>query len=334
MISLDLRRRRFSIADLQHRIFLLNYDGRLNSESPPLIPASPAKVLDIGCGTGVWTCAYAASHPGSRVIGADLEPPTRDLNIPNVRFVVADAEKDWSQIDQHLATNDDQDLGRNFDFIHARLLTYGIRDWDAFFRQCFAHLNPGGVLECTDACRPRTSKAGFDAEDSAFLQHMALVETGSESVGIDWNIHKHHGDRLRMAGFDVQSTKIFTWPVGQWSDTEKEREIGKLNIDNAISVMDGSPNRLTKFFPDMKMEEAIKLRDAAKQELRERCAELKPYTTRCASLKILPINCFRLTDLTALFILLRSLPRLKVDSIISTKQIANFLFQESSEPSH
>lgn len=253
--------------DLQHRVFLLTWDDALHRAT---LPSDPRNVLDLGCGTGVWSTSFAASHPHTSVVGADISPPTPTASLPNCRFVAAQAEHDWSGIEAHAAQSD---------FIHARLLTLGVKDWDALLTRCFRHLRPGGLLELVDVCRPRmASKAGYSADDCAVIRHADLVVEGTRRTGVDWNAHLNHGGRLEKAGFAVQDRWMGQWPLGEWPDTEKEREIGRLTLENADGLLESSPQRLARAFPDMGIEAAEGLRDAARRELREKSHELKLYT--------------------------------------------------------
>jgi ubiquinone/menaquinone biosynthesis C-methylase UbiE len=62
------------------------------------LPAPPARVLDVGTGTGAAARVVAARFPAADVTGVDLAPrmieqARRLTEAPNVRFEVGDAEK-------------------------------------------------------------------------------------------------------------------------------------------------------------------------------------------------------------------------------------------------
>jgi len=56
--------------DLEHHLITILLDGKLH-----LAPLkSPQRILDIGCGTGIWTVDIADQYPSAQVIGTDLFP--------------------------------------------------------------------------------------------------------------------------------------------------------------------------------------------------------------------------------------------------------------------
>lgn len=48
------------MSDLQHTIFLLTFDHKLYAAP---IEKQPGRVLDAGCGTGIWSIEYGMDCP-------------------------------------------------------------------------------------------------------------------------------------------------------------------------------------------------------------------------------------------------------------------------------
>lgn len=95
-------------------------------------------MLDVACGTGIWSLQYSAEHPRSQVLGTDLskiQPPTADT--PNCTFMKDDAEAEWL-------------FQRRFDFVHLRQVITCFDDPRKIVRQAFLNLNAGGWIEYQD----------------------------------------------------------------------------------------------------------------------------------------------------------------------------------------
>ena len=122
---------------LAHHLFRLMIGGHLCRA--PIAQARtgpPARILDLGTGTGSWVLDMAEDFPQAEIIGVDLSPIQPNWAPPNCRFFVDDIESDWTF-----------PPGETFDYIHGRMLGGGIGDWDRLLRQAYRHLKPGGWLE-------------------------------------------------------------------------------------------------------------------------------------------------------------------------------------------
>ena len=103
-----------------------------------LLPPLPARILDLGCGTG-WTSMFFA-HAGYEVVGVDIAPEMirvaneqRDAaELANLSFVVSDYEA--------LAFRDEFDAVVFFDSLHHA------DDEALAVRRAFAALKPGGIF--------------------------------------------------------------------------------------------------------------------------------------------------------------------------------------------
>jgi ubiquinone/menaquinone biosynthesis C-methylase UbiE len=105
--------------DLQHHAFRLTLDGKL-FRAP--IPDNVQNVLDVGCGTGIWSIEFADEHPSARVLGTDLSPIQPAQVPPNCEFLIDDCEQEWIFHNQ-------------FDYIHTRAMVAAVKDWSRFFEQ-------------------------------------------------------------------------------------------------------------------------------------------------------------------------------------------------------
>ena len=83
----------FGIPEIGLRLRALHFRHMLRR-----IPRRPSRVLDAGCGIGLYTLLLARRYPEATIVGCDLEPASiavcsqlkDNLHLGNVRFVTAD----------------------------------------------------------------------------------------------------------------------------------------------------------------------------------------------------------------------------------------------------
>jgi SAM-dependent methyltransferase len=109
----------------------------------------PARVLDVGCGTGQWAYDLCQEFPSSLVVGFDLAPSMRGWP-ENYAFV-------QGNLLQGLPFGDDR-----FDFVHQRLLAASgvpLKSWSALVADLVRVTRPDGWLELVEA-PPELESAG------------------------------------------------------------------------------------------------------------------------------------------------------------------------------
>ncbi|KAK0649532.1 S-adenosyl-L-methionine-dependent methyltransferase [Cercophora newfieldiana] len=216
--------------DLQHNLCLLTQDDRLFL-SPIGKSGKPLKrVLDAGCGTGIWAIDFADENPDVSVCGVDLSPIQPAFVPPNVEFFVDDLEADWT-------------YATPFDFIYMRLLTGSILDWPKLFGQAFNHLTPGGYIELFDTLNPLVADDDTLTEDSALLKWNRLLVEASEKLGRPLNSCKNYKKQLTAAGLINIVETQFMWPMNTWPEDHKHKNVGAWSAENfsqgvqAVSLM-------------------------------------------------------------------------------------------------
>ncbi|KAJ0367628.1 hypothetical protein COL26b_011231 [Colletotrichum chrysophilum] len=123
--------------DLQHNLFIRTFDDRLGTAPSNNTGTKVGRVLDIGTGSGIWAIDFGDEHPESEVIGVDLSVVQAGFVPSNVTFEVDDIEEPWT-------------FSNGFDYIHSRMMTGSISDWDKYLQKCHDNLNPRGYLELND----------------------------------------------------------------------------------------------------------------------------------------------------------------------------------------
>ncbi|KAI5926929.1 S-adenosyl-L-methionine-dependent methyltransferase [Camillea tinctor] len=176
----------------------------------------PGKVLDIGCGTGVWAIDFADAFPSSEVIGTDISPAQPSWVPANLRFEMDDCTQSWTF------------ARSSFDFVHVRYLFGSVVDWEALYAEAFRAVRPGGWVEAVEAA------TRVDSDDGSVVPGMALHDFGplfheagrktrrSTSVVEDGVV----GRAFRAAGFVDVVERRFKVPLTPWPADERLRQVG------------------------------------------------------------------------------------------------------------
>jgi SAM-dependent methyltransferase len=215
--------------DLQHHAFRLTLDGKLY-RAP--ISSQVLDVLDVGCGTGIWSIEFADEHPSARVIGTDLSPIQPQQVPPNCEFLIDDCEQEWI-------------FHNRFDYIHTRAMVAAVKNWSRFFEQAYANLKPGGYLECQELVFPiRCMDPGVTTENSPLLRWSSLFIEAAVKIGLDATGPRHFAPKLRDAGFVDVNLKTYKWPVGKWAKGAKFKLLGRFVYEDLLDWLPSSSLRL------------------------------------------------------------------------------------------
>ncbi|EJT96957.1 S-adenosyl-L-methionine-dependent methyltransferase [Dacryopinax primogenitus] len=122
--------------DAQHHMLKRLVPGILGPIDEVLAdePGKQKCVLDLGTGSAIWAIEVANDYPHVEVVGVDLAPMQSREFPPNCRVEV-----------------DDINLGMphfygQFDLVHARLISSGIKDYCGLIHEIARVLRPGGMV--------------------------------------------------------------------------------------------------------------------------------------------------------------------------------------------
>ncbi|KAH8821457.1 S-adenosyl-L-methionine-dependent methyltransferase [Xylogone sp. PMI_703] len=219
--------------DLAHHMYLMTLEGRLHLA--PIV--NPHNILDIGTGTGIWAIEMADAYPASHVTGTDLSPIQPVFVPPNCTFEIEDCNQPWTYPNSH------------FDFIHIRELFGCVRDWDAFFAQCYKHTKPGGYVEILEhSVWPRADDDSLKPDGFYNYWGQTVMEV-SEKFGKSFTIWEESKARLEKAGFVNVEEIRYKWPMNGWPSPELRtngddgakswRRLRELGIWNQLRLYDG-----------------------------------------------------------------------------------------------
>ncbi|KAK2055104.1 methyltransferase domain-containing protein [Colletotrichum caudatum] len=212
--------------DLQHNLMLLTIDDRLGMAPPNDKDSKVGRVLDVGTGTGIWAVDFGDEHPEAEVIGVDLSAVQPAFVPPHVYFQIANVEEDWT-------------FSRPFDYIHSRLMTGGIQNWDRYLKKCFDNLNPGGYLELIDADGVPVSDDGTLTKESSLSRGFDLLADAAAALGVPFEKFSRMEGALKGTGFEDVRVQRFKWPTNSWPRDAKHRELGIWNYENVAPNIEG-----------------------------------------------------------------------------------------------
>ncbi|KAH7012096.1 S-adenosyl-L-methionine-dependent methyltransferase [Microdochium trichocladiopsis] len=173
------------------------------------------KVLDVGCGTGIWAIDFADHHPESEVTGLDISPRLPHWVSSNLKFEVDDITQPWTY------------PANTFDYIHMRWLVGSIPDWIFLYKEIFKSLKPGGIFEHKESSCVIQSDDGIVGP--ALAQWGKVFLEAGTKFGRTFAVHEERIQVTAMeaAGFvDVQVTE-FKVPIGDWPLDERMKNVGK-----------------------------------------------------------------------------------------------------------
>ncbi|KAI1647030.1 S-adenosyl-L-methionine-dependent methyltransferase [Daldinia loculata] len=199
--------------DIFHHIATIMLDGKILAAP---LSDDVQKVLDVGCGTGIWAIDFADQYPNAEVIGVDVSPQQPQWIPPNLRFEVDDVTQPWTYEPD------------SFDYIHIRWLVGAIPDWYALFREAYQALKPGGYLESQESSCMITSDDGTVKDGSPLDQWSKVFSEAGKKTGRTFNVIEDDLQRKAMeaAGFEITYETDIKTALSGWPRDEKLRQIG------------------------------------------------------------------------------------------------------------
>jgi SAM-dependent methyltransferase len=161
----------------------------------------PARILDVGTGTGQWAYELCAEFPRSLVIGFDLQRSKAPWP-GSYRFV-------RGNLLQGLPFSTGE-----FDFVHQRFMASGVpvRAWARAMRELVRVTGPGGWVELVEG----TPELGPAGQATARLLELAWKlgrSMGLDSTGL---VARNLAQQLQRTGVGVVDVRRIDLPVGEW----------------------------------------------------------------------------------------------------------------------
>ncbi len=140
--------------------------------SAMVLGATPRRILDVGCGTGVLTRALAwATRPNGRVLGVDISPAM----VSRARARGQDPTVEFALVDDATDAGRRRPDGAGWDLVAARMVLHHAPDPAAAVAQWLDLAGTGGALAIAEGVPP----AGLGAPSAAlFREALEAKEPG------------------------------------------------------------------------------------------------------------------------------------------------------------
>ncbi|KAJ8129500.1 hypothetical protein O1611_g4132 [Lasiodiplodia mahajangana] len=242
------------------------------------LPERP-KVLDLGCGTGIWAIDIADRHTGQgQIEGWDLNLTQPEAIPPNVSFKRRDFEDPWVGVEPN-----------SLDLVHMRMLNGSVENWPRLYNQVFKHLKPGsGYLEQVEIdWRPQSDGDPRPLAESKLEEWSQKVHRGFARAGRNLEMDPNTGRILEDLGFTVEHKTILI-ALNPWPEQEHRKEMARwfnLGLNQGLEAMTFESVIHWLGYPEQEVRELIERvkEDMCKREWRTYCT-MHIYIARRPSL--------------------------------------------------
>ncbi|OJJ45620.1 hypothetical protein ASPZODRAFT_133477 [Penicilliopsis zonata CBS 506.65] len=216
--------------DIFHKLFTVARvsDGLIYAPHP-----SNGRVLDLGCGTGIWAIDVANKYPEAFVVGVDLAPIQPPNHPKNCDFYAPfDFESPWAMGEE------------SWDLIHMQMGSGSVASWPNLYRRIFAHLRPGAWFEQVEIdFEPRCDDRSLDG--LALRQwYQCLKQATEETMRPMSHSSRETLRHLEEAGFTEIDHQMVGLPLNPWHQDEHERKVARwynLAISESIETLSLAP---------------------------------------------------------------------------------------------
>ncbi|KAF7770256.1 hypothetical protein Agabi119p4_6230 [Agaricus bisporus var. burnettii] len=243
----------FTRLDSQHRLWTLLVDGLYTPEIEEQIQqhmgqAKNPAILDVGCGSAIWSVEMAERFPSAQVIGVDITTPNH-RSFPS----------DFSFRNRDLVNGLPLEFKAKFDIIHCRTVCQHIPNPQALV-DCMADcLKPDGFLILADG----DLSVGFD-EDRKLLEpfiydpSLSIQDNLKNTKGLSWHAGWLHAfsQSTRSVKYEspftmAQKSKLLKEPTikdlwipygWEGKDVKNGKELGEVTAEDFKQIYQFSVN--------------------------------------------------------------------------------------------
>lgn len=225
--------------DIFHKFFHLarENDAYAGLHQRPL-PMTNPRVLDLGCGTGIWAIDMADRFPYARVIGLDLNFTQPDQIPRGLEFRQQDIEEpNWGLEVE------------SFDMCHIQMLAGSIYNWPALYQNALRHLKPGAFIEHVEIDFTPHGVNGSLRENMALVRWARDLTAAFAHARQHLNLEPLNPEAmLKQAGFEDVQCATHPVPYHPWPEDEKKKVVGRwfnLGMIQGVQALSMAP--LTRY---------------------------------------------------------------------------------------
>ncbi|CAG8562722.1 1180_t:CDS:2 [Funneliformis mosseae] len=223
---------------LQHYIFQNIWKSNFSSPVDFLLEIG-SKVLDVGCGPGVWSLEMANKYPKSSFTGIDIVATfPQTIKPENTNFIVGNLKR--------LPFEDN-----SFDFVYMRLIMFAltISDWPEAIKELIRVCKPNGWIEIMER-----DILWHNESDLVRKWRTSIVDKIRQEKGIELIISPHipgflhSNNQLTNIEYDKRKAKI-GWGEKMYEAYGQLIMWGAKNLSNAVSDIqfnEGQYNKLVE----------------------------------------------------------------------------------------
>ena len=173
----------------------------------------PPRVLDLGCGTGLWMLEMAQRFPLAQFVGVDLHRMGPAKLEPNVVYQAPwDHEGPWAFGE------------KSWDMIHLQMGLGSVSDWPRLYQKILNHLVPGtGYFESVELdFEPRPADASL--QRGMLTDWWNLYIKGCyDAIGRRLHYDPATAETLTSMGFKDVTHKEYIIPLNEWHEDQVQK---------------------------------------------------------------------------------------------------------------
>ncbi|WVQ99532.1 hypothetical protein IAU59_006668 [Kwoniella sp. CBS 9459] len=216
--------------DRQHYIMLAALPGLYRGPVEDILSdrSRHRRLLDIGCGTGIWTQEMAELFPHVDCIGIDLMPLQHDHQMRNCTFMRVFAPTGLKIFGD-----------ASFDVVHLRQMLHATNEYPAILKEVHRMLRPGGIILIHEPqLQIHSAWEGLTHVDLApcLAKMMDLLRGAQEYRGINVNLFSEMDSVLVDAGFEPDAIDVY-YHYRQVCADDPSSEDGQNQAINIVSYI-------------------------------------------------------------------------------------------------